>query len=64
MKKRKTKIVRKKVVSKATLQSQIVDLTGRCEWATRIITMQQAEIDRMTKQCERLVEAIGRTTNA
>lgn len=64
MKKRKTKIVRKKIVTKAALQSQVADLTGRCEWATRIIIIQQAEIDRMSKQCERLVEAIGRTTNA
>ncbi len=57
--KRKVKIVRKKPVTKAALIQQIKELTDRCEWAGKIIQMQQKEVDRLMTLTETLTSSIS-----
>jgi hypothetical protein len=56
--KAKTKVIRKKVVTKTELEAQIKELIGRVEWATRIISTQQDVIDRLMKLTDKLTNTL------
>jgi hypothetical protein len=55
---KKTRVIRKKPISKASLVAENKDLAGRIEWATRIISTQQGEIDRLMKLNDKLTNTL------
>jgi len=57
-KKAKT-VKRKPVVSKKALQEEIKRLQEGIDWGKRIITMQQAEVDRLMKLTDSLTASIN-----
>lgn len=56
---KKSKVIHKKPVLKASLAAEIKAQSERLTWANRIITLQQEEIDRLMRQNEKLTDAIS-----
>jgi len=59
IKKTTAKIVRKPIVSKASLLAKVKDMEGQANWATTIIKTQQGEIDRLSKLNEKLTDTVN-----
>jgi hypothetical protein len=53
------KVTKPKAPTVAELNVKIDTLTKECQWANRIITMQQAEIDRLIKLNDSLTTSIN-----
>ena len=58
MRKPKTKTVRKPIRTKASFLVEIEDMKKQCAWGTKIVQMQQGEIDRLMKINDSLTESL------
>jgi hypothetical protein len=58
MKKTKVVKVKRKVISKAELETKVKEAEDRLAWATRIVQTQQAEIDRLMKLNDKLTNIL------